>query len=381
MTPMKKSALLLLALLAFAACSQTPTARIDGHSEDLSDTTLLLQKVVANQLSTLDTLKIDAKGDFRGKVAVKKGAPVFCHLSDGSVTLASLVLLPGDAVRVNLQADGDYTVEGSEESALLKQVNDEFRLAGYKMGVCADALEVAKDERTAKELRSDIGRVYVDYKRFALAHVLTHPKSITSAALFFQKFNENLPVFGELTDVLVIKQVYDSIQPVYPNSEYVLALPEEIRSREGLLDLNNKLDAVETIPFPDLSMPDIEGQTRKLSDLTGSVIILSFWSVSLDGPKMFNHTLSDLYTKYHDRGLEIYQVSLDVDKAVWATVVRSQGIPWISVNDGNGRDSRSVGAYNITQLPTLYVINRKGDIVGKDLFDAAALESLVRSSL
>lgn len=378
---MKKSALLLLALLAFAACSQTPAARIEGHSEDLSDTTLILQKVAANQLTTLDTLKVDSKGNFQAKVAVKKGAPVFFHLSDGISALASVVLLPGDVVRVNLKADGDYTVEGSEESVLLKAVNDEFRLTGYKMGVFADALEVAADARTAKELRADISRAYIDYKRFALAHVLSHPKSITSAALFFQKFGENLPVFGELTDVLVIKQVYDSIQPVYPNSEYVAALADEIRARENLLGLNSKLETVETIPFPELEMPDIEGQMRKLSDLNGSVILLSFWSVVHDGAKMFNHALSDLYAKYHDRGLEIYQVSLDVDKAVWATVVRSQEIPWISVNDGNGRDSRSVAIYRVTELPTLYVINRQGDIVGKDIFDAAALEALIRRSL
>ena len=378
---MKKSALLILALLAFVSCSQAPKARFEGRSENLSDTTLLLQKVIANQLTTIDTLKVDASGAFRGKVAVKKGAPVFCHLSDGGATLASLVLLPGDRVRIQLKADGDYTVEGSEESLLLKQINDEFRLAGYKMGVCADALEVAADEKTAKALRSDIGKAYVDYKRFALAHVMSHPKSITSAALFFQKFGNNLPVFGELTDVLVIKQVYDSIQPVYPNSEYVLALPDEIRSRESLMEFNNKLDAVEAVSYPDLTMPDIEGRPRKLSDLSGQVIILSFWSVSLDGPKMFNHTLADLYARYHARGLEIYQVSLDVDKAVWATVVRSQEIPWISVNDGNGRDSRSVSSYNVKQLPALFVIDRKGDIVGKDLFDAAALEALIRRSL
>ena len=378
---MKKSALLILALLAFVSCSQAPKARFEGRSENLSDTTLLLQKVIANQLTTIDTLKVDASGAFRGKVAVKKGAPVFCHLSDGGAALASLVLLPGDRVRIQLKADGDYTVEGSEESLLLKQINDEFRLAGYKMGVCADALEVAADEKTAKALRSDIGKAYVDYKRFALAHVMSHPKSITSAALFFQKFGNNLPVFGELTDVLVIKQVYDSIQPVYPNSEYVLALPDEIRSRESLMEFNNKLDAVEAVSYPDLTMPDIEGRPRKLSDLSGQVIILSFWSVALDGPKMFNHTLADLYARYHARGLEIYQVSLDVDKAVWATVVRSQEIPWISVNDGNGRDSRSVSSYNVKQLPALFVIDRKGDIVGKDLFDAAALEALIRRSL
>ena len=140
---MKRLILFAAALLAFAACSQTRTARFEGQVEDLADTTLLLQKVVSNQLTTLDTLKIDAKGRFHGKVAVKKGAPVFCHLFDGEVTRASLVLLPGDAVRVKLLPDGDYMVEGSEESSLLKVVNDEFRLAGYKMGVCADALEVA----------------------------------------------------------------------------------------------------------------------------------------------------------------------------------------------------------------------------------------------
>lgn len=378
---MKKNALLLLALLAFAACSQTPTARIEGHSEDLSDTTLILQKVVANQLTALDTLKIDSKGDFHAKVAVKEGAPVFFHLSDGISALASVVLLPGDVVRLKLMADGDYIVEGSEESILLKAVNDEFRLTGYKMGVLADALEVAADARTAKELRTDISRAYIDYKRFALGHVMSHPKSITSAALFFQKFGDNLPVFGELTDVLVIKQVYDSILPVYPNSEYVVALSDEIRARENLLELNNKLETVETIPFPELEMPDMEGRMRKLSDLNGSVILLSFWSVVHDGAKMFNHTLSDLYAKYHDRGLEVYQISLDVDKAVWATVVRSQEIPWISVNDGNGRDSRSVALYSVTQLPTLYVINRKGDIVGKDIFDVSALEAQIRRCL
>ena len=87
---MKKSALLILALLAFVSCSQAPKARFEGRSENLSDTTLLLQKVIANQLTTIDTLKVDASGAFRGKVAVKKGAPVFCHLSDGEATLASL---------------------------------------------------------------------------------------------------------------------------------------------------------------------------------------------------------------------------------------------------------------------------------------------------
>ena len=374
---MKRVLLSLLALLLLAACNRTPSARIEGVAQGLSDTTIVLQKVVSNQLTTIDTLRIDASGSFSGKVVVKPGIPVFCHLSDGSSTLASLVLLPGDVVRVKLLPDGDYTVSGSEESALLKTVNEEYRLAGYRMSVCADALEVAADERTAKELRTDIGKAYVDYKRFALAHVMGHPTSITSAALFFQKFGDDLPVFGELTDVLVFKQVYDSIQPVYPNSEYVLALADEIRSRERLLELNNKIEGAQTISYPDLKMPDIEGRQRTISELSGKVVVVCFWMASEDGMKMFNHTLADLYAKYHDRGLEIYQIALDVDKPVWAATVRSQQIPWISVNDGYGRDSRSVSLYNVRRVPSLFIIDRKGDIVARDIFDASALDKLV----
>ena len=378
---MKKSVLFLLALLSFCACTRTPSARISGSLEIASDSTLLLQKVVSNQLTTIDTLRLDAGGAFRCEVPVREGAPVFCHVSDGTGSLAALVLLAGDEIRLRILSDGDYTVEGSEESLLLKKVNDEYRMAGYKLNVLADALAVAADKKTEKALRADLGDAYVSYRRFALAHALSHPQSITSAALFFQKFGEDLPVFGELTDVLVFKQVYDSIQPVYPHSEYVLALADEIRTREKLLDLNNKIDAAGTVSFPELTMPDIEGQTRNLSDLSGKVILLSFWSVTDDQQKMFNHTLADLYAAHHKAGLEIYQVSLDVDKSVWASTVRSQQIPWISVNDGSGSHSRAVSSYNVRRIPALFVINRKGDIVGRDIFEPKALEALVRRSL
>ena len=34
-----------------------------------------------------------------------------------------------------------------------------------------------------------------------------------------------------------------------------------------------------------------------------------------------------------------------------------------------GDSSPSVGIYNVQKLPTSYLIDRKGNIVGKDLFD------------
>ena len=128
-------------------------------------------------------------------------------------------------------------------------------------------------------------------------------------------------------------------------------------------------------------LPDMEGQTRRLSELDGKVIVLSFWSVGQTEHKLFNVDLVDLYKKYHAQGLEVYQVSLDIDKGVWASTVRSQNLPWINVNDGLGVDSPAVATYNVTRIPTMFVIGRDGEILGTDVFEKDALEQIVRKAL
>ena len=74
-------------------------------------------------------------------------------------------------------------------------------------------------------------------------------------------------------------------------------------------------------------------------------------------------------------------MSLDIDKAGWASTVRSQNLPWISVNDGLGVQSSAVFAYNVDHIPAMYVIDREGSFLGSDVFDKAQLEQLVRKAL
>ena len=188
-------------------------------------------------------------------------------------------------------------------------------------------------------------------------------------------------MFGEDTDAILFKTVQDSLTLVYPKSEFVAALRDEVSARGRALDLASRFGEVGEASFPELVMPDIDGVMRKLSDLEGKVIVLSFWSVAQDEHKMFNVDLADLYAKYHDKGLEVYQVSLDVDKPTWAATVRNQGLPWISVNDGYGIESSAVTAFNVLRIPMMYVFDKQGELVGSDVFEKAALEQLIRKSL
>ena len=372
---MKRYFSIALAALLFAACSQQPTAIIEASIEGADQAQIVLRKLNFSKIQVVDTITTAPDGSFTYKVKLSGTSPGFYYLYYEGTKLASMVLLPKDKVMVNADLEGNFTVTGSEESLLLQAIDQEF------LKTSAQLSELADKSLSGEDVGLDMGKTYIEYRKTALKHIFGHPNSITAATTLFQRFNDNLPVFGEVSDFFIFKQVYDSLKVVYPQSEYVLALKDEIAARERAFELSNKFSNAKEALFPDLEMPDNNGEMKRLSDFTGKVIILSFWSVAQDAHKMFNNDLAELYQKYNSKGLEVYQVSLDIDKASWASIVRSQQLPWTSVNDGNGISSPAMTAYNITQLPTFFIIGRDGTIAGKDLFEKDELEKVIKAQL
>ena len=70
-----------------------------------------------------------------------------------------------------------------------------------------------------------------------------------------------------------------------------------------------------------------------------------------------------LYEKYHSRGLEIYQVSLDGNEHYWKTV--ADQLPWVCVWNAEGLDNDMVSIYNLQTLPTWFLIDRGSNLVGR----------------
>ena len=380
-TPMKRLILWIFAAVLLASCTASPTARISATLESAPDSSVVLQKLNYNRLMPVDTIRTDKSGHFDYTVDLTGNEPYFYYLYLGDKPVASMILLPSDRVAITVPAEGPFRIEGSEESALLKKVNEDFAAASAKMEELAATLDENATAADVQAVNQELSRTYVDYKRQAIRYLVEHPRSITSAVVLFQRFNENLPVFGQESDAVLFRTIQDSLALVYPKSEFLTALRDEVDLRARNLELANRFGDASLISFPELVLPDVEGNTRKLSDLEGKVIVLSFWSVGQDEHKMFNVELADLYRKYHDRGLEVYQVSLDIDKPSWAATVRSQNLPWISVNDGLGTDSPAVVAYNIDHVPSMFVIDKAGNPVASDVFGKEELERLVQSLL
>lgn len=339
--------LLLAAAVLVAASSCSDKVQVKGTLAGAPDTQVVVKHLSGSTLVTLDTLKTDASGAYSCKIDVLKGQPQFVYLFKGDTKIASLLLQKGDKVKVASDTLGKYSVEGSEESEKLRQVEEDF--AAFMDRFTADA--AAGDNAAAS-------KDYIDYYRSRTRYIMENSKSLTAIPVLYQKINDGFPVFSQATDAILFQNVHDSLMTVYPESKYLEALKKEAEKRFNIFNLSQRVQNARESSYPDLNLPSVDGTKVKLSEVASKAVLVYFWQAADAAQKMFNQdVLMPLYKEYHPKGLEIYSVSLDTDKGVWASAVKSQNLPWINVCDGLGAASQAAVLYNISRgLPVAYLI-------------------------
>lgn len=348
---------------------------------DYPQSPVVVKLLDVNTYKVLDTVMTDAAGRFSCKVAVEKGEPEFVYAFKGDTKIASAVVLPGDKLVVKTDTLGRYDVEGSEESLLLKEVEFAYSAFLDDVSKAMASLSQSADGTVNADVSREVSSLYLQYYRKALSFIMKHPHSITSVPVCFQNVTEGFPVFNTNTDAIRFRALADSLATVYPESKYVKALVRETERREKMLALEANIRSAQPSGFPDIILSDMQGQKSSLSSVDSKVVLLHFWSASDAQQKLFNQdVLKPVYAKYHDKGFEIYSVSLDTDKSTWASVVKAQQLPWINVCDTRGAASPYVATYNVASLPLSYLIC-DGELKGEKINDAKGLEAFLAKNL
>jgi peroxiredoxin len=360
-----------MAAAVIAVACARDTARVKGQFSGHCEGMVYLEQVVPGDQHIVDSARLGRKGDFALHVSVPDGQPTLYNLRYDQGVIP-LLLSAGERVTVNSLCDVsvNYTVEGSEESARIRELKMLLTRGGLKLDSLGRIiLATTGDEQRATyvEYVNEMNRV----KREHLSYIVSRPETLSSLWALYQRLPGEQFLFNNDSDILYYRMVADSTEVRYPASPYVVALRQEVDAANSQLALRDmiaqKLESGGD-GFLDITLPDMYGAEHTLSSLAGNVILVDFWHSGQTAGRLNNGELRALYDRVKGRGFEVYQVSLDTQKAPWIAAVQDQKLPWISVSDLRGEASLAARHYNVKTLPTNFLIDRRGQIVGRDLY-------------
>lgn len=372
-----------LCMFFLSACNNSSDFTVKGVVAGADGQLMYLENVGISNVVTLDSIKLAPGGKF--KFTEKRPEyPDFYRLRLNN----QLINFAVDSTEtISFVADAgtfatSYSVEGSENSKAIKAIT----LAQLDANQAISRLRKEYEDKMISDTtyRMKVLAAADAYKEVARKYIYSAPMSTAAYFALFQQIDGLL--FFDLYDRKDVKAYgavatsYNHTYPESPRSKHLYNLTLQsmkVLRAQRPVDYSN----VETkeISFLDIELPDVRGEVVKLSTVApGKVVLINFTAYQTEWSPALNMALGKLYTKYHDQGLEIYQVSLDSDFHFWRN--GASNLPWVTVHDPQSVYSQVAGLYNVKQLPALFILDRKGNLV-KRVEDVKKLETDVKAVL
>ena len=130
----------------------------------------------------------------------------------------------------------------------------------------------------------------------------------------------------------------------------------------------------------DFTVAGLKGDSITLSSLKGKVVLIDFWASWCAPCRFSNKHLVKLYSKYKDKGFEIFGVSLDEETMDWRKAVSKDKITWMQGIDTRGWEATTAIKWQVEALPSSFLVNRDGNVVAINL-DKHELEKKIKELL
>ena len=376
-------AVLCVMLLLFTACKKNSDFTVEGVVSGADGQMMYLENVGVSTVELMDSVKLTAAGKF----SFTKPRPAFPDFYRLRLNNQLINFSVDSTETISFVADAgtfatSYSVEGSENCKAIKNITLaqlDANQAIHRLrkesesGLLADSV-YSRQVLEAAEAYKDVARKYIYSAPMSAAAYFALFQQI-DGLLFFDLYDKNdSKAYG------AVATSFDHYYPESPRAKhlYNLALQsiKVIRSQRPM-----DLDKVEKkeVSFLDIELPDVHGENTKLSSVaTGKVVLIKFTAYMSEWSPALNMEFGDLYTRYHDKGLEIYQISLDSDLHFWKNA--ASNLPWTCVRDPQSVYSQTAALYNVKQLPAIFILDRKGNLV-KRVDDVKKLEADIKSVL
>ncbi|MBO7300755.1 MAG: TlpA family protein disulfide reductase [Tidjanibacter sp.] len=379
---MKKISIFALSLIALCGCNNNQVT-VEGEFAACPNETVILERVSEGGGIVADSVATSNLGAFKIKVSLPEGEPTFYNLRCGERNIP-LILASGEKVEVKsipCLIDG-YTIRGSKESELVKEVKNIMGFGVAKLDSMTTLYNQTKNKKTQELINKDYTAEYYNIKREQIGFIVKNAGSLAAIYALNQRIPGDDVLFGSNNDIIYFRLVAEEVAKNYPTSPYLVGLQATIDQYDQQVALADKINkALSEAPanFPEVELPDMYGKKQSLTAAQqGKVLLLDFWSLGDQNATFRNAELKEIYAQYKDKGFEIYQVSVDTSKPAWVEGVQTQKLPWISVCDFKGANSIAVQLYGVVSIPQNFLLDREGNIVAMNAYGDDLKKELAR---
>ena len=337
---MKKILILAAAAAVLCSCANKNKYAVDGKVEGANSMVYLFDE----KDNILDSAAV-TNGVFRFEgVAEKPQTAILRDARDDGATFGAMLILEPGTINVTDDSQTPYRKKATGTPA--NHASDAYATAGSAL------VQEFRNPETTAERREAIEQEYEQLTRTVL-----------------DQNRDNL--FG----VMLLSQQLGYELSGQELLDEIAKFPAEMQQTDALVRLKeNAEQMIKTDigqPFIDIAQPNADGELVSLESVVrnpaNKYVLLDFWA-SWCGPCMMELPfLVKSYEMFHDKGFEIYGVSLDSEADAWKEAMADNKMTWINVAAMNDEEQKATKAYAIQSIPSNFLIGPDGTIVAKNL--------------
>jgi peroxiredoxin len=373
-----KKTIFFFCILGLVACNRD-RIKISGRILNADKKVLHLDEVNVYDSKVMDSLVL--KSDGRFSFTYNSREPGFYQLRLAKDQLIVLFPEPGERIKIKADLrnlDSSLSIQGSPNSQEIAVLIRELDRSRKSMDSITALFDKAKTDSMRNKLNEAYRAIVERHRKYSISYILNHYKSLSSLYALYQQFQPGGYVFYKTSDLQFFRIVSDSLRKYYPTSKHVTALKAYTDNMIGRYKSQVLLRSVQkTSSLPEIRLPDMAGDTVNLADFHGKYVLLCFWVSGDQTSVSQNLELKKLYPGFRNKGFEIVQVSFDNSTDAWKRAVRYDELPWVSLIDTHYPNSIIAGNYNITSVPSNYLISKDNvTILAKNLTPAELKDKL-----
>lgn len=117
----------------------------------------------------------------------------------------------------------------------------------------------------------------------------------------------------------------------------------------------------------ELKYPNAEGKLISLEETCkkNKITLVMFWRSSCSHCEEFHPQLQEIYKKYHEKGLEVYAISIDKEEAPWKNHLLTHQQPWINVLPPMDKRPFLAKHYPSPSTPTLIALDSNMKVISR----------------